>query len=156
MPNLKCPIWLVLKMHMSVWPHSHQDIKHFHHLEIPPLPLPGHHHPWSRLQRDHCSVWVGHSFIIYSMDHIYWIDIYPWWHSWRRKCNPLQYFCWENPMNRGAWRATVSGVTKSGHNWATEHNNEIIIDKKPLVNLPYFNLLFRENQMHHVDYLISH
>ena len=26
--------------------------------------------------------------------------------------NPLQYFCLENPMDRGAWRATVSGVTK--------------------------------------------
>ena len=36
------------------------------------------------------------------------------------------------------------------------HNNEIIIDEKPLVNLPFFNLLFREDQMHHVDYLISH
>ena len=27
--------------------------------------------------------------------------------------NPLQYFCLENPMDRGAWRATVRGVTKS-------------------------------------------
>ena len=27
--------------------------------------------------------------------------------------NPLQYSCLENPMNRGAWRATVHGVTKS-------------------------------------------
>ena len=26
--------------------------------------------------------------------------------------NPLQYSCLENPMNRGAWRATVHGVTK--------------------------------------------
>ena len=26
--------------------------------------------------------------------------------------NPLQYFCLENSMDRGAWRATVSGVTK--------------------------------------------
>ena len=26
---------------------------------------------------------------------------------------PLQYFCLENPMERGAWRATVGGVTKS-------------------------------------------
>ena len=25
--------------------------------------------------------------------------------------NPLQYSCLENPMNRGAWWATVSGVT---------------------------------------------
>ena len=27
--------------------------------------------------------------------------------------NPLQYDCLENPMDRGAWWATVCGVTKS-------------------------------------------
>ena len=27
--------------------------------------------------------------------------------------NPLQYSCMENPMDRGAWQATVHGVTKS-------------------------------------------
>ena len=27
--------------------------------------------------------------------------------------NPLQYSCLVNPMNRGAWLATVHGVTKS-------------------------------------------
>ena len=27
--------------------------------------------------------------------------------------NPLQYSCLENPMDRGAWRATVHGVTQS-------------------------------------------
>ena len=27
--------------------------------------------------------------------------------------NPLQYSCLENPMDRGAWWATVNGVTKS-------------------------------------------
>ena len=27
--------------------------------------------------------------------------------------NPLQYFCLENPMDRGAWRATVHRVAKS-------------------------------------------
>ena len=27
--------------------------------------------------------------------------------------NPLQYSCLENPMDRGAWRATVSGVAKN-------------------------------------------
>ena len=26
--------------------------------------------------------------------------------------NPLQYSCLENPTNRGAWQATVHGVTK--------------------------------------------
>ena len=28
-------------------------------------------------------------------------------------CNPLQYSCLENPMDRGGWQATVHRVTKS-------------------------------------------
>ena len=27
--------------------------------------------------------------------------------------HPLQYSCLENPMDKGAWRATLHGVTKS-------------------------------------------
>ena len=27
--------------------------------------------------------------------------------------NPLQDSCWENPMDRGSWRATVPGVAES-------------------------------------------
>ena len=27
--------------------------------------------------------------------------------------NPLQYSCLENPMDRGAWRATIHRATKS-------------------------------------------
>ena len=30
------------------------------------------------------------------------------WHG-----NPLQYSCLENPVDRGAWQATVHGVTQS-------------------------------------------
>ena len=30
--------------------------------------------------------------------------------------NPFQYSSLENPMDRGAWWATVHGVTKSRHN----------------------------------------
>ena len=30
-----------------------------------------------------------------------------------RNDNPLQYFCLENPMDRGAWWARVHGVAKS-------------------------------------------
>ena len=33
---------------------------------------------------------------------------------------PLQYSCLENPMNRGAWRAAVHGVTRVGHDLATK------------------------------------
>ena len=31
---------------------------------------------------------------------------------WRRNGNSLQYSCLENPMDRGAWQATVQGVAK--------------------------------------------
>ena len=30
--------------------------------------------------------------------------------------NPLQYSCLENPMDRGAWQATVHGVRRVRHN----------------------------------------
>ena len=29
--------------------------------------------------------------------------------------NPLQYSCLENPMDRGAWQATVYGLARNGH-----------------------------------------
>ena len=32
--------------------------------------------------------------------------------------NPLQYSCQENPMDRGAWWATVYGVSRVGHDLA--------------------------------------
>ena len=35
-------------------------------------------------------------------------------YSGERNSNPLQYSCLENPIDRGAWQATVHGVTKSG------------------------------------------
>ena len=40
--------------------------------------------------------------------------------------NPLQYSCLENPMDRGAWQATVHGVTKVGHDLATKPTNHPI------------------------------
>ena len=39
-----------------------------------------------------------------------WVGKIPW----RGNGNPLQYSCLGNPMDRGAWWATVHGVTK---NW---------------------------------------
>ena len=34
-----------------------------------------------------------------------------------RNGNPLQYYCLENPMDRGAWQATVPwGLKRAGHN----------------------------------------
>ena len=33
--------------------------------------------------------------------------------------NPLQYSCLENPMDRRAWQATVMGLQRVRHDWAT-------------------------------------
>ena len=35
--------------------------------------------------------------------------------------NPLQYFCLENSMDRGAWQSTVHGVTKKSDMIARTH-----------------------------------
>ena len=35
--------------------------------------------------------------------------------------NPLQHSCLGNPMDRGAWQATVSGITKSLDTIETEY-----------------------------------
>ena len=34
--------------------------------------------------------------------------------------SPLQYSCLENPIDRGAWRATVHGVIRVGHDLVTK------------------------------------
>ena len=47
-----------------------------------------------------------------------WVGKIPW----RRKCNPLQNSSLKSPMDRGAWQASVHGVTKSGtwfSDWTT-------------------------------------
>ena len=45
--------------------------------------------------------------------------------SWRThgggNGTPLQYSCLEDPMDRGAWRATVGGITESDTTATTEH-----------------------------------
>ena len=33
----------------------------------------------------------------------------------KRNGSPLQYSCLQNPMDRGAWWATVHGVARVGH-----------------------------------------
>ena len=38
--------------------------------------------------------------------------------------NPLQYSCLGNSMDRSAWRATVRGVTRVGHDLATKQKQQ--------------------------------
>ena len=40
-----------------------------------------------------------------------------------RNGNPLQYSCLGNPRDRGAWRATVCGVTKESDRTQQLNNN---------------------------------
>ena len=42
-----------------------------------------------------------------------WVQALGWEDPWRRNGNPLQYYCLENPMDRGDWWATVYEVAKS-------------------------------------------
>ena len=39
--------------------------------------------------------------------------------------NPLQYYCLENPMDRGVWQATVHRVPRVRHELATKPNPPI-------------------------------
>jgi len=41
--------------------------------------------------------------------------------------NPLQYSCLENPMDRGAWWATVHGVARIGHDLVTKPPSRLSI-----------------------------
>ena len=47
-----------------------------------------------------------------------WVELYSIYRGGHG--NPLQYSCLENPMDRGAWKATVHGVTRVRHDWATK------------------------------------
>ena len=38
--------------------------------------------------------------------------------------NPLQYYCLGNPMDRGAWWATVHEVGRGGYDLATKPTNQ--------------------------------
>ena len=55
--------------------------------------------------------------------------------------NPLQYCCLENPMDRGAWQATVHGVAKSRtrlSDFTSLHTlTSVFIISVPLITLPF-------------------
>ena len=47
--------------------------------------------------------------------------------------NPLQYSCLQNPMDRGAWRATVHGVAKSQTWLSNTHTHRLYQNSPPEV-----------------------
>ena len=51
--------------------------------------------------------------------------------------NPFQYSCLENPMDRGAWQATVHGVTKSWTGLSTVHACLLMPEISPLISGPF-------------------
>ena len=52
--------------------------------------------------------------------------------------NPLQYSCLGNPMDRGAWQATVYVVTRDGHDLVTKLPLYIYIYMYKLYLVSYF------------------
>ena len=71
----------------------------------------------------------------------------PGFNSWVRKIpgegngNPLQYSCLENPIDRGAWRAIVYGVTSVGHGLAAKkpHIKSMFLVDSIKLGLVFFN-----------------
>ena len=68
--------------------------------------------------------------------------------------NPLQYSCLQNSMDKGAWRATVHGVTKS---WTrlNEHTptERVCLRDQPPVNLVGAEFLVRVSRRHNLTLL---
>ena len=53
-------------------------------------------------------------------------DLCPSHHHGEGNGTPLQYFCLENPMDGGAWKAAVHGVTRVRHDFTfTFHFHEL-------------------------------
>ena len=64
--------------------------------------------------------------------------------------NPLQYSCLENPSDRGAWWATVHGVTKSrtrpsAHAFCLYPNPTATPYLLPSVDFPVLDILYKWN-----------
>ena len=55
-----------------------------------------------------------------------WLNKFPW----RRKCNPLQYSCLQNCMDRGVWWATFHGIAKDLDTTQQLNNSKCILHSK--------------------------
>lgn len=66
---------------------------------------------------------------------------------WRRECYPVHYSCLRNPMDRGAWQATVQEVPKSqtrSNNWITTTTHILWYTSWMIV--PYAKWVLRKGQ----------
>ena len=69
--------------------------------------------------------------------------------------NALQYSCLENPMDRGAWQATVQGVTKS-YNWATDDTHTIEIYQHHIIFVICISLMTNDVEYLCMSLLVLH
>ena len=71
---------------------------------------------------------------LYSIQQLLWLTYI----SGEGNGYPLQYSCLENPMDGGAWRATVHGAARVGHDLPT---------KAPPLHAPKFCFMCKSNWM---------
>ena len=68
-----------------------------------------------------------------------WVGRIPW----RRQQQPLQYFCLENPMDRGAWPVTVHRVAESDTTEQLTHTHkDQQVMKSPVYYLAFVSVLY--------------
>ena len=71
--------------------------------------------------------------------------------------NPLQYSCLENPVDRGAWQATVHGVAKSRTRLMnfTLSKQDFLIEMVRVDILTLFTMLWKHFQLFNIKYDVS-
>ena len=65
--------------------------------------------------------------------------------------NTFQYSCLENSMDRGAWKSTVHGISKSRHNWSKNTFTLIYIMHSKMIHyvvFTWFSTLHKWNYMY--------
>ena len=64
--------------------------------------------------------------------------------------NPLQYYCLENPMDRGAWQGTVHGVAKS----RTRLSDFTFTSRNQVLSLLAVSFICKSQVMLHKQFLL--
>ena len=79
-----------------------------------------------------------------------WVQFLSWKLPWRRNGNPLQYSCLENPMDKGAWQATVHEITRVGQNLALSFWGSRTWRWNEVVSLTYWSFAVLVQLLSHV------